>query len=234
MNGIDAVRHFFGLCKSVFITGEIITLGRLGVIIRACGFQENFKLCAAFGCFNLCFAVITMLNISDIALDNPLVHIVCCLIVFNGVVLCFCTDRINGRIKQISLARCKFFYCPIVPANILLAHKLTVFVGVVFVNELIALENAVLSPCKRSIALFVSGFGVALGYGHGKLFERVRKITACNLIPLDRCVLLFGNNITDCGIHFFNGIRLSAGDKDTFKGCHTVCIGYGILVNGNA
>ena len=118
--------------------------------------------------------------------------------------------------------------------TLLLAHKLTVFVGVVFVNELIALENAILSPCKRSIALFVSGFGVALGYGHGKLFERVRKITACNLIPLDRCVLLFGNNITDCGIHFFNGIRLSAGDKDTLKGCHTVCIGYGILVNGNA
>ena len=57
MDGVDAVRHIFGLGKAVFITGEIITLGSLCAIIGASGFQVHSKLCAAFGCFNLCFTV---------------------------------------------------------------------------------------------------------------------------------------------------------------------------------
>lgn len=53
MDGVDAVRHILGLSKAVFITGEIITLGVLGNLVAACGFQVHSKLCAAFGCFNL-------------------------------------------------------------------------------------------------------------------------------------------------------------------------------------
>ena len=103
MDGVDAVRHILGLGKAVFITGEIITLGVLGNLVAACGFQVHSKLCAAFGCFNLCFTVIGVLNNGDITLYDLLSYIICRLIMLHGIELRLCADLMDGGIKQITL-----------------------------------------------------------------------------------------------------------------------------------
>ena len=54
-----------------------------------------------------------------------------------------------------------------------------------------------------------------------------------DFVPFDRCALICGNDITDCGIHFLNGVRRCAADQHIFKGRHTVLIRNGILVHGN-
>ena len=103
MDGVDAVRHILGLGKAVFVAGEIITLGVLGNLVAACGFQVHSKLCAAFGCFNLCFTVIGVLDDGDITLCDLLGHIICRLIVLHGIKLRLCADLMDGGIKQITL-----------------------------------------------------------------------------------------------------------------------------------
>lgn len=92
MDGVDAVRHILGLCKAVFVTGEIITLGSLCAIIGACDFQIHGKLSTIFGSFNLCFTVIGVLNNGDIALYDLLGHIICRLIMLHGIELRLCAD----------------------------------------------------------------------------------------------------------------------------------------------
>ena len=76
MDGINAVRHILCLTKAVFITDDNITLIGIGVCIAASGFQVDFKFCSFFGCFNLCFPIVGVLNQGDIALDNLLDYIV--------------------------------------------------------------------------------------------------------------------------------------------------------------
>ena len=103
MDGVDAVRHILGLGKAVFITGEIVTLGVLGNLVAASGFQMHRKLCAAFGCFNLRITVIGVLDDGDITLYDLLGHIICRLIMLHGIELRLCADLMDGGIKQITL-----------------------------------------------------------------------------------------------------------------------------------
>ena len=234
MDGVDAVRHILGLGKAVFITGEIITLGVLGNLVAACGFQVHGKLSSAFGCFNLRITVIGVLNNGDITLYNLLGHIICCLIMLHGIKLRFCTDLMDGGIKQITLRGSDFSHRPVVIADILLGNELPVFVGGVGIHNGFALIDAVNSTGKRSITLHCAGFSVALGNGHSELFQNVQEATICDLVPADRCRLRFGNNIANSSVHFLHSIRCGTGNEDIFKGRHAVCIGYGILVHGNA
>lgn len=139
MDGVDAVRHILGLCKAVFVTGEIITLGSLCAIIGACGFQIHGKLSTIFGCFDLRFAVIGVLNNGDIALCDLLGHIICRLIMLHGIKLRLCTDLMDGGIKQIALGGCDLSHRPVVIADILLGNELPVFVGGVGINKGFAL-----------------------------------------------------------------------------------------------
>ena len=234
MDGVDAVRHILCLSKAVFVTGEIITLGVLGNLVAACGFQVHSKLCAAFGCFNLCFTVIGVLNNGDIALYDLLGHIICRLIMLHGIELRLCTDLVNGGIKQIALGGCDLSHRPVVIADILLGNELPVFVGGVGINKGFTLIDAVNSTGKRSITLRRAGFDIALGDGHGKLLQNIEEATVRDLVPVDRRRLRFGNNIANGSVHFLHGIRCGTGNEDIFKGRHAVCIGCGILVHGNA
>ena len=234
MDGVDAVRHILGLGKAVFITGEIVTLGVLGNLVAACGFQVHGKLSAAFGCFNLCFTVIGVLNNGDITLYDLLGHIICRLIMLHGIKLRLCTDLMNGGIKQITLRGSDFSHCPVVIADILLGNELPVFVGGVGIHKGFALIDAVNSTGKRSITLRRAGFGIALGNGHGKLLQNIEETTVRDLVPADRRRLRFGNDIANGGVHFLHRIRKRAGNEDIFKGRHAVFIGHGILVYGNA
>ena len=234
MDGVNAVRHILGLSKAVFVTGEIITLGSLCAIIGASGFQMHRKLGTIFGCFDLRITVIGVLDDGDIALCDLLGHIICRLIMLHGIKLRLCTDLMNGGIKQIALGGCDFSHRPVVIADILLSNELPVFVGGVGIHKGFALIDAVNSTGKRSIALRCAGFSIALGNGHGKLLQNIEEATVRDLVPVDRRRLRFGNNIANSSVHFLHGIRCGTGDKDIFKGCHAVCIGYGILVHGNA
>ena len=195
MDGVDAVRHILGLCKAVFVTGEIITLCVLGNLVAACGFQVHSKLCAAFGCFNLCFTVIGVLNNGDITLYDLLGHIICRLIMLHGIKLRLCTDLMNGGIKQIALRGSDLSHRPVVIADILLGNELPVFVGGIGINKGFALIDAVNSTGKRSITLRCAGFSIALGNGHGKLLQNIEEATVRDLVPVDRRRLRFGNNI---------------------------------------
>ena len=234
MDGVDAVRHILGLCKAVFVTGEIITLCVLGNLVAACGFQVHSKLCAAFGCFNLCFTVIGVLNNGDITLYDLLGHIICRLIMLHGIKLRLCTDLMNGGIKQIALRGSDLSHRPVVIADILLGNELPVFVGGIGINKGFALIDAVNSTGKRSITLRCAGFDIALGDGHVKLLQNIEEATVRDLVPVDRRRLRFGNNIANGSVHFLHGIRCGTGNEDIFKGRHAVCIGCGILVYGNA
>ena len=234
MDGVDAVRHILGLGKAVFITGEIITLGVLGNLVAACGFQVHSKLCAAFGRFNLRITVIGVLNDGNIALCDLLGHIICRLIMLHGIKLRLCTDLMDGGIKQIALGGCDFSHRPVVIADILLGNELSVLVGGVGIHKGFALIDAVNSTGKRSITLRCAGFSVALGNDHGKLLQNIEEAAVRDLVPVDRRRLRFGNNIANSSVHFLHGIRCGTGDEDIFKGRHAVCIGCGILVHGNA
>ena len=234
MDGVDAVRHILCLSKADFITGKIITLGVLGNLVAACGFQVHSKLCTAFGCFDLRFAVIGVLDDGDIALCDLLGHIICRLIMLHGIKLRLCTDLMNGGIKQIALGGCDLSHRPVVIADILLGNELPVFVGGVGIHKGFALIDAVNSTGKRSIALHRAGFSVALGNGHGKLLQNIEEAAVRDFVPVDRRRLRFGNNIANGSVHFLHGIGDGTGNEDIFKGRHAVCIGYGILVHGNA
>ena len=234
MDGVDAVRHILGLCKAVFVTGEIITLSVLGNLVAACGFQIHGKLSTIFGCFDLRITVIGVLDDGDIALYDLLSYIICRLIMLHGIELRLCADLMDGGIKQITLRGSDLSHRPVVIADILLGNELPVFVGGVGIHKGFALIDAVNSTGKRSITLRCAGFDIALGHSHREFLQNVEEAAVRDLVPVDRRRLRFGNNIANSSIHFLYGIRSRTGNEDIFKGRHAVCIGYGILVHGNA
>ena len=234
MHRVDAVRQVFCGRIAVFITGQIVTLGCLGTVIRTCGFQKDRKLRSDLRRFKLGVAVVGVLDDGNFALDDLLGHIVCRGVVFHGVVLRFCADGINGAVQQIALRGRDLTDGPVVAADIVFCSELPVGIGGVGVHKGFALVNAVDRTGKRSVPLCCAGFGVAFGNGHGKLLEDVGKATVRDLVPVDRRRLRFGNNIANSSVHFLHGIRCGTGNEDIFKGRHAVCIGCGILVYGNA
>ena len=175
-----------------------------------------------------------MFDNGDIALNDLFVYIVCGLVMLNGIKLRLCADLMDSRIKQIPLTWLQLLDCPIRVANIFFCDKLTVFIGVVFVNELIAFENPVFCTCKRGVPLSRSRLSVALGHGNGKLLQDIREIAGSDFIPLDGCGLICGNDIANSCIHFLDGVRRCAANQHIFKGRHTVFIRNRILVHGNA
>ena len=234
MYGVDAVRHILCLCKAVFVTGEIVTLGILCIIIRACSFQVHGKLSVIFGCFDLRIAVIGVLDDGNIALCDLLSHIICRLIMLHGIKLRLCADLMNGSIKKIALRRINLTHRPIVIADIFLGYESSALVGGVGIHKHFTLIDAIDRTGKRSITLRRTGFSVALGNGHRELLQNIEEATICNLVPADRRRLRFGNDIANSSVHFLHGIRSSAGDEDIFKSRHAVRISHGIFVHSNA
>ena len=175
-----------------------------------------------------------MLDNGDIALHNLLGHIVRRLVMLHGIELRLCTDLVNGIVQQIALGRGDLTHRPVAVADIFLAGKLTVFIGGVAVHKGFALVNAIDRTGKGCVALCRSRFGVALGDGHGKLFEDVGEAAACDLVPLHGCDLRFGNDIADGGVHLLHGIGGRTGNEDILKGRHAVLIRNGVLIHRHA
>jgi len=86
-------------------------------------------------------------------------------VIFRRIQFCFCTDMQRFSIEKISFARCDFTQRPIITANIIFCGKLTVFIGRISVNQLLAFIYTVLCTRKRSVTLRISCFFITLGYG---------------------------------------------------------------------
>ena len=203
LHGINAVWHILTLGKAVFIAGEHITLSFLCRFIAACGFQINLKNSPFFGCFNLCFAVVSVFDNGNVTLNDLFIHGVFRAVQLYGIKLWLCTDLMNSGVEQITLGRADFSDSPVIVTNIILGRKLTVCIGGISVNEFFALVNAIHRTCKGSVALRLACFCIGLCDRHIEFFENVVETAVCDLVPFNRCGLGSRNDIADCGIDFF-------------------------------
>ena len=228
---VDTIRHIFCLTKTVFITHDYISFIFFGCFIASGRFEIDFKSCSILRSFNLCFAIVSMFDDSDISFDNLLYNIIRCEIVFYRIKFWFSTYFMNGRIEQVPLRRSDFSDSPIIITNIFICGKLTVFISYILINKGIALVNAINCTTKRCVALSCSFLNITLCYSYCELLENVSKVTSCDFFPTNRCCLIFRNYITDCCINFFDGIRVKTTNKHIIKSCHTILICYCILIN---
>ena len=224
MHGIHAVGQILALGKAVFIAGQIVPLRILCRLIAAGRFQIDGKNRAFFGRFNLCVAVIRVLDDGDIALLHLLAHSHGRRSVqLNGVIGRLCTDRINGAVQKIALGVADLTNRPVVAADIIAGGELAVLVGVVGIHKLIALINAVGGTGKRSVALRRSDLTVALSDGDIEFLEDVGKALIGYTVPFHCGALTVGNHIANGGVHLLQ--RVAGADKHILESRHTVFIG---------
>ena len=231
MDGIDTVRKLLGLCKAVLIANEIITLAVFGGIIAAGGFQINGELCTGFRGFQLGFAVVRVLDESNTALDDLLIHIIGSRVVFHGIKLGFRTYMVGGFVQQIALGRANLADAPVIITDIICSDKLTVSIGGVSVDELIALVNAINSTGKGGVTLGRSGFPVTLGYGGAPLFQHIGDALFGDGIPFHCRRLAVGNHIADRSIHFLQ--HIAGTDQHIFEIRLATAVGHSVFVHGN-
>ena len=229
MHGVHAVGQVLALGKAVFIAGQIVPLRILCRLIAAGRFQIDGKNRAFFGRFNLCVAVIRVLDDGDIALLHLLGYSHSrCSVQLNGVIGRLCTDRINGAVQQIALGGTDLTNRPVVAADIIAGGELAVLVGVVSIHKLIALIDAVGSTGKRSVALRHSALTVALGDGDIEFLEDVGKALIGYTVPFRCGTLAVGNHIANGGVHLLQ--RVAGADKHILKSRHTIFIGDGVII----
>ena len=229
MHRVDAVGQVFCDCISVFIAGQIVTLGCLGTVIRACAFQKDRKLRSGLRRFKPGFAVVHVLDDGDFALDDLLGHIVCRGVVFHGVVFCLCANGINGAVQQVALGGRDLTNGPVVAADIVFRGELSVCVSGVGVHKLVAFVDAVDSTGKGGVTLRQTRFGVALGDGDIPLFQNVRKALVRDRVPFHRRRLLFGDDIADRRIDFLQ--RVARADQHIGKDGFARAVGHGVFVH---
>jgi len=229
MHRVDAVGQVFCDRIAIFVADQIVTLGCLGAVIRACGFQENRKLRPGLRRFKLGVAVVGVLDDGDFALDDLLGHIVCCGVIFHGVVLRLCADGINGAVQQIALGGRDLTDGPVIAADIVFRSKLPVCVRGVGVHKLVALVNAVDGTGKGGIALRQTRFGVALGDGHIPLFQNVRKALVRDRVPFHRRRLICGDDIADRRIDFLQ--RIARADQHIGEYGFACAVGHGVFIH---
>ena len=229
MHRVDTVGQAFCYRIAVFIAGQVVTLGCLCTFIRAIGFQENRKLCAGLRRFKLGFAIVRVLDDGDFALDDLLGHIVCGGVIFHGVVFRLCADGINSAVQQIALGGHDLTNGPVVAADIVFRGELPVGIRGVGVYKLVALIDAVDSTGKGSIALRQTRFGVALGDGDIPLFQNVRKAIVRDGVPFHCRRLLFGDDIADRRIDFFQ--RVARADQYIGEYGFACAVGHGVFIH---
>ena len=174
-----------------------------------------------------------MFDDSDIAFHNLLCHVICHKIVFNRKEFWLCTHLVDCLIKEITLARCDFSDCPIDVADIFLCCELPLAVCHILIHKCVAFINSVNSTGEFCVALSSAFFSVTLCYCNAELFKNIGKVSICNLVPFNRCSLLFRNDITDFCVHFFERIWCASADKHIFECCYTIFVSNRIFINSN-
>ena len=230
MHRINAVGHFLGLCEAIFIAGQIIALGFFGGVIADSGFQIHRKFGTGFGSFNL---RVTVVGVFD---DGDAAHLYCFqniqrgAVQFHGVELGFGPDVMNGTIQQIALGRRNFTDAPIIAADVISGDKLTVGVGGVGVDQLVALIHTVFCACQRGITLGSAGGCIRLGNGSAPLFQDIGEALVGYAVPLNGSGLIIGNNVLGGCIDFLQCI--TGADQHIGKVRDSITIGNGIFVHG--
>ena len=229
MHSVHAVGQVLTLGKAVFIAGQVVPLCILCRLIAAGRFQIDGKNRAFFGRFNLCVAVIRVLDDGDIALLHLLGYSHSrCSVQLNGVIGRLCTDRINGAVQQIALGGADLTNRPVVAADIIAGGELAVLVGVVGIHKLIALIDAVCGTGKRSVALRRSDLTVTLSDGDIKFLEDVGKALIGYTVPFHCGALAVGNHIANGGVHLLQCV--AGADEHIPESRHTVFIGDGVFI----
>ena len=134
MDGVGAVGQLLGFCVAFLVTDKGISDAFVCVVITPCAFEKELKRGSFFGRFDFGLPLIRMLNDFNIALNNVLVYAENAFVVFNGVFLGFCADRINGLIELIALRRLNLPDSPIIAADIFLCSEFAVLIGGVGIN----------------------------------------------------------------------------------------------------
>ena len=231
MHGVHAVGQVLALGKAVSIAGQIVPLRILCRLIAAGRFQIDGKNRAFFGRFNLCVAVVGVLDDGDIALLHLLGNSHSRRSVqLNGVIGRLCTDRINGAVQKIALGGADLTNRPVVAADIIAGGELAVLVGVVGIHKLIALINAVGGTGKRSVALRRSDLTVTLSDSDIEFLEDVGKALIGYTVPFHCGALTVGNHIANGGVHLLQ--RVAGADKHILESRHTVFIGNSKFIHG--
>ena len=229
MHGIHAIGQVLALVKAVFIAGQIVPLRILCRLIAAGGFQIDGEHSTLFGSFDLCIAVIRVLDDGDIALLHRLGNSHSrCGVQLNGVIGRLCADRINGAVQQIALGGADLTNRPVVAADIIAGGELTVLVSVVGIHKLIALIDAVGGTGKRSITLRRPGLTVALGYSDIEFLEDVGNTLIGYAVPFHCGALAVGNHIANGGVHLLQ--RVAGADEHILKSRNTVFIGNCVFI----
>ena len=231
MDSVDTIRQLFGLCKAVFIANKIITLAVFGGVIAAGGFQINGELRTGFRSFQLGFAIVCVFDESDTALDDLLIHIIGGGVVFHGIKLGFRTYMVGGFVQQIALGWADLADAPVIITNIICCDKLTIGIGGVSVDELVALVNAINSTGKGGVTLRRAGFPVTLSHGGAPLFQNIGHALFADGIPFHRCHLAVGNHIADRRVHFLQ--HIAGADQHIFEIRLAATVGHSILIYGN-
>ena len=231
MDCIYAIRHILRLSETVFVAHDGVSLIGVAGFKAARRFEIDFKGRSFFGSLDLSLAVVRVLNEGDIAFDDFLGHIVGSQIMLYGVEFGVCADSVNRIVKQITFGRFDFTDCPVGIADILFGGELTILVSHILINQGVALVNAVNGSRKSSVALRRSFLVVALGNGHGELFEDVIHASVRDFFPFHGCGLRRGNDIADGGIDFFKSVRGRAADKDIAESRNAAFIGYCVFIN---
>ena len=135
----------FRLGKAIRITDKDIPFGSFRVCIASGAFQKHFKFRAFFGCFELCFTVIAVLDHGDFSFLDRFVRVkrrrkikLC------RIELRFRADMQRFCIEQVPLARLDLPQRPVVSADIGFCGELPIAVGFVHIHELPALIDTVL------------------------------------------------------------------------------------------
>ena len=201
MDCISAVGEQLGLGIAVFVTNKRIPFRFFRSIIASCGFQIDLEFGTCLRCFNSCQAVVIVFENGDFAFDSLFFHIDTNLISLYCEVFRFCADRVNGRIKQITLTGTLFSNRPIIAAGIPVRYKLTTRVRVVGFDELIPFVDAIYGTFEKSISLCCSGFTIRFCNSRPPFFQCVCNRSVGHFVPFD-CYVLFGRRyIPDAGVH---------------------------------
>ena len=97
-NRVNPVWEINALAETIFVADKIIALGFFRRLITARRFQEHFKFRTCFRRFNLCFAIVGMLDNGDIALNDFFRCVNRGIVQFNGIKLRLCAYMIDGGV----------------------------------------------------------------------------------------------------------------------------------------
>ena len=229
MHRINAIGQILGLGKAVLIADEIVAFGFFRFVIAACGFKINRKLRADLRRFDLCAAIVRVLDNGNIALNDDL----CCIhggaVQLDGIKLRLRAHMVACAVQQIALGGVDFADAPVIVANIVGGGKLAVCVRGIAVDEGVALIQPVGRACKRGVALRQAGFAVGFGKRDIELFEDVRKALIRHAVPFHRRRLLVRHYIANCCIYFLQ--RVARADEHIAEIRLARTVGNGVFID---